>query len=204
MCSMPIELLEMCRTMTCDPIVAEALLSGIDVNARFSARLSSAYWYRTTLLAEAACAANVEMVQLLLKRGADPNLIPEEEPILYMLEYPEGEDYPDYDKRRLEIVEILLQNGADPMVKWDSESLLDDVCYEVFNHFISHYHTTYLRRLLLLLILYGGTSDYCYVRQYRPFDLSDTTRYQIFMIETENGKLLGGIQDDAGEVVAHF
>ena len=81
---MPAALIDMCRMTSCDVSSAKALLSDVDVNARFITKTpDTQIAYQTTLLAEAAQAGNINMVKLLLQDGADPNLIPEDEPILY-------------------------------------------------------------------------------------------------------------------------
>ena len=201
---MPAALIDMCRMISCDVSSAKALLSDVEVNARFITKTpDTQIAYQTTLLAEAAQAGNIDMVKLLLQDGADPNLIPEDEPILYMLELPEDEEPSLCDERRLAIVELLLQSGADPLVKWEAESILDDACFEVFNT-VTGYDREYMKRFLLLLILYGGTSDYCNVQFYQSPDLKNTLQYHMFLIQRNDGFLYGEIRDDSGNIVAHF
>lgn len=201
---MPAALIDMCRMTSCDASSAKALLSDVDVNARFIANTPDMkIAYLTTLLAEAVQAGNLDMVKLLLQHGADPNLIPEDEPILFMLEYPEDEEPSLCDEQRLAIVELLLQSGADPLVKYESVSILDDACSDVFNT-VTGYCCAYMKRFLLLLILYGGTSDYCNVRFYQSPDLNNTLQYHMFLIQRNDGFLYGEIRDDSGNIVAHF
>ena len=97
----------------------------------------------------------------------------------------------------------VLQSGADPLVKYESVSIFDDVCSDVFNT-VTGYCCAYMKRFLLLLILYGGTSDYCNVRFYQSPDLNNTLQYHMFLIQRNDGFLYGEIRDDSGNIVAHF
>ena len=111
------------------------------------------------LLAEAVRDGDIESVELLLLYGADPNISPDDEPILFTLQYPEDNVPSPGDRIRLEIAELLLKAGADPLVMWDDESLLDDVCFDVFNY-DTGYSLFYQKQFLLLLILYSTRNSF--------------------------------------------
>ena len=66
------------------------------------------------------------MVKLLLKNGADPNLVydNESENVLWNLQYADGIDEAE-NNIRLDIVKVLLEHGANPHLKVDGEDLLD-------------------------------------------------------------------------------
>jgi ankyrin repeat protein len=88
--------------------------------------IMSGFRKKTVLLMVAAEAANYEMVELLLKNGANPNLVYGEkglqESVLWELQYT-SEDA-DEDIIRLSIAKLLLDYGASPHIKIDEEDLL--------------------------------------------------------------------------------
>lgn len=114
------ELEKMCQQRDFDITVAEDIISKINVNQVFP---SSEYCLDTTLLSCAAEGANYKMVELLLKHGADPNLIydNETENVLWDLQY--SEDNTDENETRLRIVKLLLDYGANPLLKLEGEEL---------------------------------------------------------------------------------
>jgi hypothetical protein len=113
----------MCRQRDFDITVAEDIISKIDVNQVF---LSSEYCFDTTLLSCAAEGTNYKMVELLLKQGANPNLVYgekyHEENVLWELQY--SSDDEEDDVIRLNIVKLLLENGANPHLKVEGADLL--------------------------------------------------------------------------------
>ena len=117
------ELEKMCRRKDFDIAAAEDIICKIDVNQVF---LSSKYGMDTTLLSCAADEANYKMVELLLKHGANPNLVYgekyHEENILWELQY--SSDDEEDDVIRLNIVKLLLENGANPHLKVEGADLL--------------------------------------------------------------------------------
>ena len=82
--------------------------------------------YNTTLLSCAVDGANYAMVELLLKYGANPNLVHgkrlHEENVLWDLQY--SSDDVAEDKIRLSIVKLFLENGANPHLKLEGDDLL--------------------------------------------------------------------------------
>ena len=116
------ELEKMCLQQEFDRSKAEDIIREIDVNQVFK---SSDFDLDTTLLSRAVDGANFAMVELLLKHGADPNLVHGErcleENVFWDLQY--SSDDVEEDKIRLSIVKLFLENGANPHLKVDGEDL---------------------------------------------------------------------------------
>ena len=116
------ELEKMCLQKDFDISEAEDIMQKININQVF---LSSDFELDTTLLSCAAEGANYKMVELLLKHGADPNLVYGkkymEESALWNLQYSSRNI--EEDKIRLSIVKLLLENGGNPHLKVDGEDL---------------------------------------------------------------------------------
>ena len=116
------ELEKMCLQKDFDTSKSEDIIRKIDVNQVFK---SSKYNSDTTLLDCAVDGANYAMVELLLKHGANPNLVHgkrlQEENVLWDLQY--SSDDVEEDKIRLSIVKLFLENGANPHLKVDGEDL---------------------------------------------------------------------------------
>ena len=117
------ELEKMCLQQEFDRSKAEDIIREIDVNQVF---ISSDFDLDTTLLNRAVDGANYAMVELLLKHGANPNLVHgkrhQEENVLWDLQY--SSDDVEEDKIRLSIVKLFLENGANPHLKVDGDDLL--------------------------------------------------------------------------------
>ena len=117
------QLEKMCRQKDFDIAVAKDIICKIDVNQVFP---SSKHSMDTTLLSCAAEEANYKMVELLLKHGANPNLIYGKEgyeaSALWDLQY--SCDNEEDDVIRLNIVQLLLENGASPHLKVEGYDLL--------------------------------------------------------------------------------
>ncbi len=114
------ELEKMCLIKDFDKEKADQMMKQIDINQEF---VTLRYGYNTTLLDYATTYANYEMVKLLLKNGADPNLVYDNgtENVLWNLQY--SEDDPEENEIRLDIVKLLLENGANPHIKVENEDL---------------------------------------------------------------------------------
>ena len=117
------ELEKMCLQKDFDISKSEDIIRKIDVNQVFK---SSKYNSDTTLLDCAVDGANYAMVELLLKHGANPNLVYgekyHEENVLWDLQY--SSDDEEDDVIRLNIVKLLLENGANPHLKVEGADLL--------------------------------------------------------------------------------
>ena len=117
------ELEKMCHKKDFDKELANQIIKQLDVNQEFTLLGRDK---KTVLLMVAAEAANYEMVELLLKNGANPNLVYGEkgrqENVLWELQYT-SEDA-DEDIIRLSIAKLLLDYGASPHIKIDEEDLL--------------------------------------------------------------------------------
>ena len=117
------EIEKMCLQKDFDISKAEEIIRKIDVNEVFK---SSDFDLDTTLLSCAVDGANYAMVELLLKYGANPNLVHgkrlHEENVLWDLQY--SSDDVAEDKIRLSIVKLFLENGANPHLKVEGDDLL--------------------------------------------------------------------------------
>ena len=117
------ELEKMCRQKDFETATAVDIICKINVNQVF---LYQKYGMDTTLLSCAADEANYKMVELLLKHGANPNLVYgekyHEENVLWELQY--SSDDEEDDVIRLNIVKLLLENGANPHLKVEGADLL--------------------------------------------------------------------------------
>ena len=181
---------------------AETLIEHINVNQEFATR---EYNCKTTLLEWASMWANLPMVELLLKHGADPNrFFDNDESTLWNLQYPDGETDEDNEQRLL-ITQRLLEYGADPLVDPDKtgEPLLDYVVFAVFNDDDAEDLWNYRSRFLILLVAFGAKSKYCSPRIVGEFDKANMKQYAFFMVPEGNGKYSGVITDGQGNDVAY-
>ena len=116
------ELEKMCLQKNFDKRKAQQIINQIDVNQVFK---DSYFALDTTLLTCATEEANYDMVELLLKNGANPNLVYgekySEENALWDLQYSSEDE--ETDKIRLEIVKLLLENGANPHINVGGDDL---------------------------------------------------------------------------------
>ena len=196
------ELEKMISNKTFDTKKAEDLIAQIDVNQEFIPKEDK---YKTTLLEWAAIWANLPMVELLLKYGADPNrLYNEDESTLWNLQYNDG-DTDEENEQRLLIAQRLLEYGADPLVDPEKlgEPLLDYVVFAVFNDDDAEELWNYRSRFLILLVAFGAKSEYCTPRIVGEFDKTNMRQYEFFMVPKGNGKYSGVITDGQGNDIAY-
>ena len=181
---------------------AETVIERINVNQEFATR---EYNCKTTLLEWASMWANLPMVELLLKHGADPNqFFNHNESTLWNLQYNDGET-DEENEQRLLIAQRLLEYGADPLVDPDKtgEPLLDYVVFAVFNDDDAEDLWNYRSRFLILLVAFGAKSKYCIPRIVGEFDKANMKQYAFFMVPEGNGKYSGVITDGEGNDVAY-
>ena len=196
------ELEKMISNKTFDLEKAETLIEHINVNQEFATR---EYNCKTTLLEWASMWANLPMVELLLKHGADPNqFFNHDESTLWNLQYNDGET-DEENEQRLLIAQRLLEYGADPLVDPDKtgEPLLDYVVFAVFNDDDAEDLWNYRSRFLILLVAFGAKSKYCIPRIVGEFDKANMKQYAFFMVPEGNGKYSGVITDGEGNDVAY-
>ena len=213
-----IQLINMCANPDLSIEEAEGIIKQVNINEPFV----STYGMKTTFLSKAVESFNVRMVELLLKNGANPNLIVDGENVLWALQYRE---YPDdelylidgycsnderiekYDRIRLNIVKLLLDYGANPNINPEGdgyEALIPYVCYKVFNE-MDDRNWYYVVQFFTLLIIYGGKCDYIQPKVYKPFDLNRVWDYRFSFKEHNDGYHLSGeIYDEKGEIVAEI
>ena len=146
---------------------------------------------------------NYEKILALLKSGVDYPVIDPlwEWPYLWSLQY--TGDYPEDNSIRLQIAEQLLKNGESPIVMSDGEPLLDFVCYKIFNDPLDNEEWEYLRKFMVLLVAYGGHTEYCSPRIIRPFDLDHLSKYRFdIFLEADGYHRSAQIRDEQNNVIA--
>lgn len=154
-------------------------------------------------MAAAISEQNYEKILTILKSGVDYPVVDPlwECPYLWSLQY--TGDYPEDNEIRIQIAEQLLKNGESPIVTVEGEMLLDYVCYKIFNDSMDHEELEYLRKFMVILIAYGGRTEYCNPQIIRPFDLDHLNKYQFIMLLAADGyHMYGQIWDDENDLVA--
>ena len=128
-----------------------ALDSGIDINEI----LPDTYGYQTTYLMAAVENSNYEAARFLVERGADPNLIVEDDSPLNALRF--YEENAEENRERLRITELLLEHGADPNLNVEGEPICASAFYyDMYNFDIPEEYSTYRSEYLVILFKYGG------------------------------------------------
>ncbi len=192
------QLLKMCANNDFLTTEAESIIKQINLNEPVVYK----HGELTTFLGEAIKKENIKMIELLLKNGADPNLIYDNENVFWDLQYsayPEEQyevsDIADKsDELRLKIAQLLLDYGANPNIIIDSETLFSYVYFKVFEDSFDR-NLKYLIRYFILLVAYGGETDYCKPKLKNEFDKRKIHSYHL------NGSK---ILDKNNEVVAEL
>lgn len=154
-------------------------------------------------MAAAIDEGNYEKILALLIEGVDYPVVDPlwEWSYLWSLQY--TGDYPEDNEIRLQIAEQLLKNGESPIVEVEGETLLDYVCYRIFNDSMGHEELEYLRKFMILLIAYGGHTEYCNPQIIRPFDLDHLSKYRfVVYLEPDGYHLSGQVRDDQNHIIA--
>ena len=119
--------MELCESKSFDESTAGELLAQMDLSKEFehsprwNGKTFSSMWF--TPLSMAVFYNNLNMVQLLLSMGADPNIVYNEyENVLWDLQYNDGATAAE-NENRLVMARCLLENGADPMIVVEGEDL---------------------------------------------------------------------------------
>lgn len=213
MCRITKRLFELCQNENFEISEAENLISQIDINKIV---LDPTYsWERkTTFLAEATSNSNLKMTEILLANGADPNMVCNDENPFWDLQYNE---YPDAvyekndenlayqcDKKRLQIAQLMLEHGADPCMVVEGDILFSYVAEAVFNDDYDRLWE-YRSRFLILLVAYGGKSNYCTPKIIKPFDRNKLLNYRFVCVPVGDGyHVTGEILDENREVIAEI
>ena len=126
------EFMNLCIDPNFDKAKAYDVLSNMDVSKGFEMRPK---WKDKTFpscaftpLSMAVYYNNLAMVELLLSLGSDPNVIYNDENVLWDLQYNDGETAKE-NEIRLIIARRLLENGANPKIVLDGENLYQYVLY---------------------------------------------------------------------------
>ena len=180
---------------------ADEVLKDVDLNAA----IADLNGFSTTYLYEAVDANNLQAVSYFLDHGADPNLYNEDlicRCALWELQYL----WDDGDwKTRYEIAKLFFQHGADPNIECGGESLYDFVMYKIFNDLPDDENDFMnLRRLYVLLIVYGGGRDEGVYPKPRlnNVDRSRVDDYDVILIpQPDNYHLVGKLIDKDDTVV---
>lgn len=202
-------LFELCENEDFDIEEATQLISILDVNEP----VIDPSWsreHKTTFLMECVTNTNLKMAQLLLENGADPNMILNDENAFWDLqyndysdeEYEEGNYAYQSDEKRLKIAQLMLEYGANPCIVVEGENLFTHVAYATFNDDYGQLWE-HRSRFFVLLVAYGGKSNYCSPEILKPFDKSNMHQYKFYCVPVGDGyHLTGEIADGNQEVVA--
>lgn len=201
------QLLDMCKNIDFNISLLEEMIHNIDPNKEL---IEPSYTKaRTTLLSTATTYANIEMVRLLLKHGANPNHILYEDKILeqenpfWDLQYNDFGETEEENEVGLQMAQLMLEHGANPCIKISGEDLFSYVCFAVFNDFDRPELWEYRSRFFILLIAYGGKSESCRPQIIKEFDKKDMSQYSFLVIPHEDGyHLIGEIRDGNYELIA--
>lgn len=201
------ELLSMCADLQFDVVKATELAKLIELNQEFP---DPGYpSLRTSFLAVARFHANIEMVRILLQCGADPNFILyADEPLhretpFWDLQYNDYGETEAENEVGLQMAQLMLDYGADPNIVLDDDVLFSYVCSAIFNDNDEIGLLRYRSRFFILLVAYGGRSEYCQPDILKPFDKSNMAQYQFRFVPCGDGyHLTGEIVDGNFEVVA--
>ena len=181
------ELNSMCWSIKFDADRAVELLKKIDPNEVYDNLSANGSVYRTTLLGRAIANQNIEMLKILLENGADPNFVDPEmeaDTAFWDLKYPSFSE--SEDKVRLEMMQIMLEYGASPTLVEDENDLLSHVFFEVWS---GRYEDNweYICKVFVLLVAYGGKSDYCKPEIIKPFNKKKMSQYRLDPQKHEDG-----------------
>lgn len=193
---------DMCANHNFDKSEAIGILSQIDINQEFDSIEGS---WDTLLLESAITHTNTAMVKLLLESGADPNIVFDtDESPLWNLQYNYGKTYEE-NEQRLIIAQLILEYGANPNINPENgpENLFEFVLYTVFNDNFDELWT-YRIRFFILLVAYGGKSDYCKPKIIKPFDKTNMKQYKFHLKSYNNGMYGGVICDSKKNIVAYI
>lgn len=201
------ELLSMCADLQFDAVKAAEIAKHIELNQEFP---DPGYpSLRTSFLAVARFHANIEMVRILLQCGADPNFILYADKPLYCetpfwdLQYNDYGETEEENEVGLQMAQLMLDYGANPNIVLDDDDLFSYVCSAIFNDDYDTDFFQYHSRFFILLVAYGGSSNYCQPDILKPFDRSNMAQYRFRFVPCGDGyHLTGEIVDENLEVVA--
>ena len=202
------QLCTMCKDKDFDTEIAKSLFSNINLNEPFSENNDK---YMTTWLGRAILYENVKMVEIMLKHGADPNIICNDESPFWDLQYnvytdrvyEENEEMAlEADENNLKMAQLMLEYGANPCLVVDGENLFDYVLDEVFNDDPGRL-MDYRCRFFILLIAYGGKTERCVPSIVKPFDKEKLLKYNFRHVSVGSGYYLTGeIVDENYQLIA--
>lgn len=149
---------EMCYNPDFDKNEASSLMKNTNLNIEF---LYTDLGVKTDLLSLAASELNVEMIELLLQNGADPNNTynNDTENVLWDLQYSRNNE--EDDKKLLKILKLLLDHGGDPRhtLKGEFEDLYSHALsyWQIDDEPFQHNHR---RNFICLLEKYMDYQEY--------------------------------------------
>ncbi len=188
------ELTDMCSDLNFDTNRATELIKEVNINQVIDTHKIGDAYYPTTLLEAAILNFNISMVKLLLANGANPNFIDDlnrVDPVLWNLQYPSDSNTEKDNNTQLKITQLLLENDASPLIESERECLFNYVCFATFNDDYD-YIWEYRSRFFILLIAYGGKSEYCTPVILKPFDMKSLDQYRFYLVPCDDGYHLTG------------
>lgn len=137
----------------------------------------------------------------LARMGLMP--IPEKYGCTYLWELQFCADEPEERDAQLKIVQWLLEHGESPIAEYENETLLDRVCWKLFNDSFLPEEEEYLRKFFILLVAYGGSTEYCAPQILKPFDKSKLYTYHFLIGPHSDGHhYCGQIRDAEDHLMA--
>lgn len=203
------ELLKMCSDVCFDMYAAEKIIQRVELNQEIidTQRPNS----RTSYLSVATQSANVEMVRLLLQKGANPNFVLYGDKPLWRenpfwdLQYCLFGESAEDSEVGLQMAQIMLDYGANPAIVLEEEDLFSYVYFAVFNNDDTLEQWEYRSRFFILLIAYGGFCNYCTPKIVKEFDKTNMGQYRFRFVACSDGyQITGEIVDYNDEVVAEL
>ena len=196
---------DMCHDKNFNKEEAIKLMHQININQEFERDNKFGCSYTTTLQAEAIHNNNIEMLSLLLENGADPNQIYwDEESELWNLQYCDGQES-EVDEIRLKMTQLLLEYGANPNMNPanEPEDLFNWVWYELGDEPYG-YSWIYTSRFFILLVAYGGKTQYWEPKIIKTFDKTNMKKYKFYFLREKINDYCAIIVDDNEEIIAYI
>ncbi len=195
---------EMCADCSFDREAAAQLAQQLELNEQFpeAERPKDG----TTYLNIAVHSGNLEMVRLLLEKGADPNFVFYESDGKWTKTALVELHCCDFGNVGLKMAQLLLEYGANPSTAMGNIGLVGLASWAVETDSPDTKTWKYRSRFLALLIAYGGESEKCKPQILKAFDKTNMEQYQATLVFGRNGYYDSAIVvlDQNGEIVARI
>ena len=185
--------------MEFDEKEAYNLLENLDVNTFYEVSGGNSI----TLFEIAVKHNNIQAVRFLFKNGLDysnEKISGTINEAFWKLQYTRTPKEIDYEL--FEMAQTILECGVDPnKIVQDGEDIFSWTAFRVFNDF--DFLWNHRSRYFLLLVAYGGSSNYCRPEIYEKFDTSNLNKYQFHCYLKDDGyHVFGEIEDEAENIIA--